>query len=99
MGLLWLLYMISVVPLVAGALSTNMIFCKLPSGRHPENRWLGLNLVSEINGAIAVLVAVLVYGGVHLIGLMANHEMRTLFLIIISSLTLYVYGNRVNDME
>ncbi len=59
---------------------------------------LGLNLSFEINGVIAVLAAVLVYGGVHLIGLTANHEMRTLFLII-ASLTFMSYGNRVNDME
>ena len=41
---------------------------------------------SEINGIIAVLAGVLVYGGVHLIGLTANHEMRTLILIVITSL-------------
>ena len=79
-------YMISVALFVA-ALSTNMIFAKLPSGRHPENRWAWFKSRFEINGVIAVLAAVLVYGGVHLIGLTANHEMRTLFLIIIASLT------------
>ena len=79
-------YMISVAIFVA-ALSTNMIFAKLPSGRHPETRWAWFKSRFEINGVIAVLAAVLVYGGVHLIGLTANHEMRTLFLIIIASLT------------
>ena len=79
-------YMISVALFVA-ALSTNMIFAKLPSGRHPETRWAWFKSRFEINGVIAVLSAVLVYGGVHLIGLTANHEMRTLFLIIIASLT------------
>ena len=79
-------YMISVALFVA-ALSTNMIFAKLPSGRHPESRWAWFKSRFEINGVIAVLAAVLVYGGVHLIGLTANHEMRTLFLIIIASLT------------
>lgn len=79
-------YMISVALFVA-AISTNMIFAKLPSGRHPESRWAWLKSRAEINGIIAVLAAVLVYGGVHLIGLTANHEMRTLFLIIIASLT------------
>ncbi|WP_049484959.1 YhgE/Pip domain-containing protein [Streptococcus oralis] len=79
-------YMISVALFVA-AISTNMIFAKLPSGRHPESRWAWLKSRSEINGIIAVLAGVLVYGGVHLIGLTANHEMRTLFLIIIASLT------------
>ena len=61
-------------------------FAKLPSGRHPESRWAWLKSRSEINGIIAVLAGVLVYGGVHLIGLTANHEMRTLILIIITSL-------------
>lgn len=79
-------YMISVALFVA-ALSTNMIFAKLPSGRHPESRWAWFKSRFEINGVIAVLAAVLVFGGVHLIGLTANHEMRTLFLIIIASLT------------
>jgi len=79
-------YMISVALFVA-AISTNMIFAKLPSGRHPESRWAWLKSRAEINGIIAVLAGILVYGGVHLIGLTANHEMRTLFLIIIASLT------------
>ena len=78
-------YMISVALFVA-AISTNMIFAKLPSGRHPESRCAWLKSRSEINGIIAVLAGVLVYGGVHLIGLTANHEMRTLILIIITSL-------------
>lgn len=78
-------YMISVALFVA-AISTNMIFAKLPSGRHPESRWAWLKSRSEINGIIAVLAGVLVYGGVHLIGLTANHEMRALILIVITSL-------------
>ena len=78
-------YMISVALFVA-AISTNMIFAKLPSGRHPESRWAWLKSRAEINGIIAVLAGVLVYGGVHLIGLTANHEMRTLILIILTSL-------------
>lgn len=78
-------YMISVALFVA-ALSTNMIFAKLPSGRHPEGRWAWLKSRAEINGIIAVLAGILVYGGVHLIGLTANHEMRTFILIILTSL-------------
>ena len=78
-------YMISVALFVA-AISTNMIFAKLPSGRHPENRWAWLKSRAEINGIIAVLAGILVYGGVHLIGLTANHEMRTFILIILTSL-------------
>ena len=78
-------YMISVALFVA-AISTNMIFAKLPSGRHPESRWAWLKSRAEINGTIAVLAGILVYGGVHLIGLTANHEMRTFILIILTSL-------------
>ena len=78
-------YMISVALFVA-AISTNMIFAKLPSGRHPESRWAWLKSRTEINGIIAVLAGILVYGGVHLIGLTANHEMRTFILIILTSL-------------
>ena len=78
-------YMISVALFVA-AISTNMIFAKLPSGRHPESRWDWLKSRAEINGIIAVLAGILVYGGVHLIGLTANHEMRTFILIILTSL-------------
>ena len=78
-------YMISVALFVA-AISTNMIFAKLPSGRHPESRWAWLKSRAEINGIIAVLAGILVYGGVHLIGLTANHEMRTFILIILISL-------------
>ena len=78
-------YMISVALFVA-AISTNMIFAKLPSGRHPESRWAWLKSRAEINGIIAVLAGILVYGGVHLIDLTANHEMRTFILIILTSL-------------
>ena len=78
-------YMISVALFVA-TISTNMIFAKLPSGRHPESRWAWLKSRAEINGIIAVLAGILVYGGVHLIGLTANHEMRTFILIILTSL-------------
>ena len=78
-------YMISVSLFVA-AISTNMIFAKLPSGRHPESRWAWLKSRAEINGIIAVFAGILVYGGVHLIGLTANHEMRTFILIILTSL-------------
>ena len=78
-------YMISVALFVA-AISTNMIFAKLPSGSHPESRLAWLKSRAEINGIIAVLAGILVYGGVHIIGLTANHEMRTFILIILTSL-------------
>ena len=79
-------YMISVALFVA-ALSTNMIFAKLPSGRQPETRWAWFKARLEINGIIAVLAGILVYGGVHLIGLTAVHEMKTLSLILLASVT------------
>lgn len=79
-------YMISVALFVA-ALSTNMIFAKLPSGRHPETRWAWFKARLEINGLIAVLAGILVYGGVHMIGLTAVHEMKTLVLILLASVT------------
>ena len=78
-------YMISVALFVA-AISTNMIFAKLPSGRHPESRWAWFKSRFEINGIIAGLAGLLVYGGVHLIGLTAVHEFKTLALIILTSL-------------
>ncbi|HEV6575079.1 TPA: hypothetical protein VZG79_001095 [Streptococcus pneumoniae] len=59
-------YMISVALFVA-AISTNIIFAKLPSGRHPESRWPWLKSRAEINGIIAVLAGILVYGGVLLV--------------------------------
>ena len=78
-------YMISVALFVA-AISTNMIFAKLPSGRHPESRWAWFKSRFEINGIIAGLAGVLVYGGVHLIGLTAVHEVKTCAVIILTSL-------------
>lgn len=78
-------YMVSVALFVA-AISTNMIFAKLPSGRHPESRWAWFKSRFEINGIIAGLAGVLVYGGVHLIGLTAVHEFKTFALIILTSL-------------
>ena len=77
-------YMISVALFVA-AISTNVIFAKLPSGRHPESRWSWFKSRSEINGIIAILAGILVYAGVHLIGLTATHELKTLVLIILTS--------------
>ena len=56
--------MISVALFVC-ALSTNMIFAKLPSGRHPESRWAWFKSRFEVNGTIAVIAGVLVYGAVH----------------------------------
>ncbi|MEW4354807.1 YhgE/Pip domain-containing protein [Streptococcus pneumoniae] len=79
-------YMISVALFVA-AISTNMIFSTLPSGRVPKNRMEWLKSRLEVNGVIALVAGVLVYGAVHLIGLTANHELATLCLILLASST------------
>ena len=65
----------------------NMIFAKLPSGRQPETRWAWFKARLEVNGIIAVLAGILVYGGVQLIGLTAVYEMRTLLLILLANVT------------
>lgn len=59
----------------------------MPSGRHPESRWAWLKSRLEVNGIIAVLAGVLVYGAVHLLGMAANHEALTLFLCVLGSAT------------
>ena len=65
----------------------NMIFAKLPSVRQPETRWAWFKARLEVNGIIAVLAGILVYGGVHLIGLTAVYEMKTLLLILLARVT------------
>lgn len=78
-------YMISVALFVA-ALSTNMIFAKLPSGRHLKTRKEWFKARIGVNGIVAVLAAIILYGGVHLIGLTANHEFETFLMILLSSM-------------
>lgn len=77
-------YMISVALFVA-AIATNTIFQTLPSGRQPSTRWSWLKARLEVNGVIALVAGFLVYGGIHLIGLTANHEMATLGVILLTS--------------
>ena len=79
-------YMISVALFVA-AISTNIIFSTLPSGQEPKTRRDWLKARIEVNGVISVVAGVLVYGAVHLIGLSANHELATLGLIVLASMT------------
>ncbi|GGE23592.1 YhgE/Pip family protein [Streptococcus himalayensis] len=79
-------YMISVALFVA-AISTNMIFSTLPSGRVPKNRLEWFKSRLEVNGVIALIAGFLVYGAVHWIGLTANHEWATLWLILLASST------------
>jgi len=79
-------YMISVALFVA-AISTNIIFSTLPSGQEPRTKRDWLKARIEVNGVISVVAGVLVYGAVHLIGLSANHELATLGLIVLASMT------------
>ena len=79
-------YMISVALFVA-AISTNIIFSTLPSGQAPKTKRDWLKARIEVNGVISVVAGVLVYGAVHLIGLSANHELATLGLIVLASMT------------
>ena len=62
-------------------------FCQIAIWRHPESRWAWLKSRLEVNGIIAVLAGVLVYGAVHLLGMAANHEALTLFLCVLGSVT------------
>lgn len=77
-------YMVSVALFVA-AVATNTIFQTLPSGRQPSTRWSWLKARLEVNGIIALVAGLLVYAGIHLIGLTANHEMATLGVILLTS--------------
>ena len=70
-------YMISVALFVL-CLVNQYDLCKIAIGRHPESHWAWFKSRFEVNGTIAVIAGVLVYGAVHLIGLSANHEMATL---------------------
>ena len=79
-------YMISVALFVA-AISTNIIFSTLPSGKEPKTKWDWFKARLEVNGVISVVAGVLVYAAVHMIGLSANHELATLGLIILTSMT------------
>ena len=79
-------YMVSVALFVA-AIATNTIFQTLPSGRQPSTRWSWLKARLEVNGIIALAAGLLVYAGIHLIGLTANHELATLGVILLASMT------------
>ena len=78
-------YMISVAFFVA-AISTNVIFSTLPSGKKPQTRMEWLKARIQVNGMISLLAGLLVYGAVHMIGLTANHEWATLGIILLTSM-------------
>ncbi|NQN95295.1 YhgE/Pip domain-containing protein [Streptococcus suis] len=79
-------YMISVALMVA-ALSANVIFVKHIDNRSYKNRWDWARGKFLLNGLIASLAAVILYGVLRLIGIEPSHPMATLGLILLASWT------------
>ncbi len=82
-------YMMSAALMVM-AISTNTIFRAALSGKQAKTlrEWIDQKLA--VNGLIAVAGAIILYFGVHIIGLSANFELKTLGLIILASITFMV---------
>lgn len=82
-------YMMSAALMVM-AISTNTIFRVALSGKQAKTlrEWIDQKLA--VNGLIAVTGAIILYFGVHIIGLSANFELKTLGLIILTSITFMV---------
>ena len=82
-------YMMSAALMVM-AISTNTIFRAALSGKQAKTlrEWIDQKL--SVNGLIAVTGAIILYFGVHIIGLSANFELKTLGLIILTSITFMV---------
>ena len=82
-------YMMSAALMVM-AISTNTIFRAALSGKQAKTlrEWIDQKLA--VNGLIAVTGAIILYFGVHIIGLSANFELETLGLIILTSITFMV---------
>lgn len=82
-------YMMSAALMVM-AISTNTIFRAALSGKQAKTlrEWIDQKLA--VNGLIAVTGAIILYFGVHIIGLSANFELKTLGLIILTSITFMV---------
>lgn len=82
-------YMMSAALMVM-AISTNTIFRAALSGKQAKTlrEWIDQKLA--VNGLIAVAGAIILYFGVHIIGLSANFELKTLGLIILTSITFMV---------
>ncbi|KXT76084.1 YhgE/Pip domain-containing protein [Streptococcus sp. DD12] len=78
-------YMMSVALMVA-ALSTNMIFSSLPSGKMVQTRreWLSHRLA--VNGVIAVIAPTVLYFAVRMLGLVPNHAGLTYLVTVLASL-------------
>ncbi|CYX88579.1 YhgE/Pip domain-containing protein [Streptococcus suis] len=79
-------YMVSVALMVA-ALSANVIFVKHIDNRSYKNRWDWAKGKLLLNGIIASLAAVILYGVLRLIGIEPAHPMATLGLILLASWT------------
>ncbi|HEL1744543.1 TPA: YhgE/Pip domain-containing protein [Streptococcus suis] len=79
-------YMVSVALMVA-ALSANVIFVKHIDNRSYKNRWDWAKGKFLLNGIIASLAAVILYGVLRLIGIESAHPMATLGLILLASWT------------
>ncbi len=78
-------YMMSVALMVA-ALSTNMIFSSLPSGKVVRTRreWLSHRLA--VNGVIAVIAPTVLYFAVRMLGMIPNHAALTYLVTVLASL-------------
>ncbi|HEM4277321.1 TPA: YhgE/Pip domain-containing protein [Streptococcus suis] len=79
-------YMVSVALMVV-ALSANVIFVKHIDNRSYKNRWDWAKGKLLLNGTIASLAAVILYGVLRLIGIEPAHPMATLGLILLASWT------------
>ncbi|HEM5173261.1 TPA: YhgE/Pip domain-containing protein [Streptococcus suis] len=79
-------YMVSVALMVV-ALSANVIFVKHIDNRSYKNRWDWAKGKLLLNGTIASLAAVILYGVLRLIGIDPAHPMATLGLILLASWT------------
>ncbi|HFR3653690.1 TPA: YhgE/Pip family protein [Streptococcus suis] len=79
-------YMVSVALMVA-ALSANVIFVKHIDNRSYKNRWDWAKGKLLLNGTIASLAALILYGVLRLIGIEPAHPMATLGLILLASWT------------
>ncbi len=79
-------YMVSVALMVA-ALSTNVIFAKRIDGKEYTSRleWAANKLV--LNGTIATLASVILYGVLRLIGIVPSHPFSTFALILLAAWT------------
>ncbi|CYV31120.1 TPA: YhgE/Pip family protein [Streptococcus suis] len=73
--------------LMVAALSANVIFVKHIDNRSYKNRWDWAKGKLLLNGIIASLAAVILYGVLRLIGIEPAHPMATLGLILLASWT------------